>query len=113
MNGFTVSAILTRASALSDGGVSVGFHTKELPPEEKIEVMKLFNQTGWLLFSPDSIQESAIPEKKSEFETKTPSQRLRGVLYRVWEQEGKQGEFEDYYKKFMNNIIDRLKEKLD
>lgn len=113
MKGFTVSSQLVRANPMVDGGLSVGFHTKELSPNEKLDIMNLFNQTGWLLFSADPVEESDIPEKKSEFEVKTPSQRLRGVLYVLWEQLGKRGDFQDFYKVKMESFIEALKNKID
>ena len=113
MNGFTVSAVLTRAAATSDGGISVGFHTKELPADEKLSLMKLYNQTGWLLFSPDPIQETAVPEKRSEFELKSRSQTLRGVIFVYWDKSGRQGEFEDFYRSKMNGFIEHVKNKID
>ena len=44
--------------------------------------------------------------------TKTPSKRLRNVLYRFWEV-GQQGEFKDFYKTEMERIITHYKGKLD
>ena len=57
-----------------------------------------------------------------EFDTKTPAQRMRAVLYRLWEQtspkeKGEQGEmvyveFELFYKRKMNEMINHFKTKL-
>ena len=47
-------------------------------------------------------------EVKGETETKTSSQRLRGVRTSGMNI-GKQGEFEDFYKSKMNNIIEQIK----
>ena len=43
----------------------------------------------------------------------TPSQRLRNILYRLWEQEGKIGEFKEYYKVKMETLCEHFKNKLD
>lgn len=51
-------------------------------------------------------------ERKAEFETKTPSQRLRGVLYVLWEQTGKSGDFETFYRQKMEGLINLIKNKL-
>ena len=58
-----------------------------------------------------------------EFETKTPAQRMRAVMYRLWEQQSPKQtnengdleyvEFELFYKRKMNEIINHLKSKLD
>lgn len=112
MKGFVVSAEMTKASAMRDFGMSVGFHTRELDPEAKVQIMNMHNQTGWLLFSPDEIQESEVPDKPSDIETKTPSQRLRGAIFVYWQQQGSQGEFEQFYKQKMEAFIEHVKSKL-
>ena len=43
--------------------------------------------------------------------SKTPSKRLRDVLYVMWEQ-NKEGVFKDFYKTKMNVIIEHFKNKL-
>lgn len=113
MKGFTVSSQLVKANPMVDRGMSLGFHTKELTAEEKLEIMSHFQKTGWLLFSEDEIQEAEVPETRSEFETKTPSQRLRGVMFVYWEQQGSKGSFEDFYREKMEGFIDHIKSKLD
>lgn len=50
---------------------------------------------------------------ETEKGTKTPSQQLRGVLYRVWEHEGKNGDFNlDYYPRQMAKLVEHFKAKL-
>jgi len=44
---------------------------------------------------------------------KTPSARLRAVLYRVWENEGGDVEFETWYASKMETLIQHFKDKLD
>lgn len=43
---------------------------------------------------------------------KSPSQRLRAVLYIYWEQYMPTKDFEEYYKRKMENIINLVKSKL-
>ena len=44
-------------------------------------------------------------------EGKSKSQRLRGVMFRIWEQTDKSIDFNQYYDKWMENIIQTLKNK--
>lgn len=44
---------------------------------------------------------------------KSPSQRLRAVLFVLWEQRGSKGEFEEFYKESIERVIKRIKEELD
>ena len=71
-----------------------------------------------LVFAPDPFTTSQIHELdnlKVEFEDtgKPPSQRLRAVLYRLWEQtpEGYKV-FNDFYIAKMEKLIEHFKEKL-
>lgn len=51
--------------------------------------------------------------KNNKTQSRTPSQRLRAVLYRLWEIEKQPGEdFDKYYKRKMEEIINWVKRKL-
>lgn len=113
MKGFTVSSQLTKASPLADGGMSVGFHTKELTAEEKLNIMNHFQRPGWLLFSEDELTPADVPAQSSEYEGYTPSQRLRAVLFVLWKQLGGKGNFDDFYREKMEAFINLIKNKLD
>jgi hypothetical protein len=70
---------------------------------------------GWFLFSPNPIDEAAIPKEKAEasFEGKTPSQRLYNTLYVRWrELTNRSKPFDIYYQEQMTTIIERLKSDL-
>jgi len=96
-----------------DGGLSIGFHTNELDSEEKVAVMDMHNEAGWLLFQPNEIAEADVPDKQAELETKTPSQRLRAVLFVYWKQTTPEETFEVFYCRKMEAIIDSVKGRLD
>lgn len=73
---------------------------------------------GWLLFSPNKeiAEITAIPDEKADAMTgqKTQAQRLRGVIYRIWDQKNKPGgDFESYYRSYMERLIEREKANLD
>lgn len=44
---------------------------------------------------------------------KTKSKRLRNVLFILWSQEGKKGDFKDFYSHKMEEIIEHFKGKLN
>jgi hypothetical protein len=113
MNGFKVEAVLTRCASTVDGGLSLGFHTKELDPIEKVGIMEFHNKAGWMLFSPNQIEESDVPTIPAEIGSKTPSQRLRAVLYIMWQQQIKAPPFEEFYLDRMELLINQIKERLD
>lgn len=110
--GFTVEAILTKCSSMVDRGLAVGFHTRELSVEDKAKVMQFHNRTGYLLFKANEIEEQDVPKTQAEMNTKTPSQRLRAVLFVYWQQQGIKEEFDIFYQREMEKIINEWKEKL-
>lgn len=112
MKAIQTPLIITGIRARVDGSMGISASTPELGFEEKVAFMELQNLNLKAIFQP--LEEKAdLIEVKGETETKTSSQRLRGVLYVLWEQQGKQGEFETFYKSYMEKIIDWIKGKLD
>lgn len=92
--------------------------TQELAPEDEAVLVALKGKEGHFVFAvQDVIRESDIPTEKLEFKNeKSPSQRLRAVLYRLWEADlrpTKEIDFELFYRSRMERIIEQLKEKLD
>ncbi len=113
MNGYTIAAQNVGAAFTQDGCMSLRFHTKECSVEEKVKISEFVSSAGWLLFAANEIKDADIPnENAPEDEWKTPSQRLRRVLYVVWKQK-KEGEFNSFYVKKMEEIIEHFKGKLD
>lgn len=92
--------------------------TKELSLDEYVELHKLRNTVGWLAYSPSrEIEVEDIPIVPIQVDTgageKSPSQRLRGVIYKHWELNTDRKEpFRVYYERFMDNIINSIKKNL-
>lgn len=113
MNKFSVAATLEGVRALKEGGLSLSFHSQELSKEEMVSVMQFYQSFGYLLFSPEQLGEEDIPkEKLSADEEKSPSKRLRSILFILWKQQGGEGDFEAFYRKKMEAIIEQLKGRL-
>lgn len=113
-----VPAVLDSLSTLKDGTIKLVFETQELLPDKVGELFGYRNKMGYLAFKPELFQKDEIEIfeklKADEFEgSKSPSQRMRNVLYRIWEQnpDGYK-DFNLYYQFRMNQIIEKLKEKL-
>ena len=99
-----------------DRSYTLKFETRELSGESASALLGLIHNEGHLLFSPnDDLEEADIPDEKADSMTgqKTQAQRLRGVIYRLWEQNGKRGNSEDYYRSVTESLIDQLKAKLE
>ena len=110
---FTVEAELSGVSTRKDGGLGIRFTSQELGVEEKLQIMEYADKFGWLLFSPSKFTEQDIPDEQPEQEGKSQAKRLRSVLYVLWEQKSEEPDFDNYYKRQMNKIIDKIKGQLD
>ena len=99
------NAIIDRVSTLKDGSVRVSLITRELTPTQMAELFFWVNK-----------EILAIDIDESNREDKSPSQRLRAVLFRLWEQSSDQerynNEFELFYRAKLERIIEQLKDKL-
>ena len=68
-----------------------------------------------VLFAPNRMNVDSIQfpkEAPRSTEQKTPSQRLRGVLYLVWKSTNSTLSFESYYAEKIEGFIDVMKDKL-
>lgn len=115
MRTFKVPATLEGVSTLKDGGVSLRFHTQELTAEEKTLAFGYQTGFGWLLFQEkDDYQDDIdLGEIRKDTGGKSPSQRMRSVLYLLWKKSGASASFEVYYAQQMERMIDMLKDRLD
>ena len=113
---------VNKVSTLADGTLSVNIHTQELPDETMMRVFSLRKCPGMVLISSDDIskaEQEEVEKFTTDFEvgkTKTASQRLRAVLYRVWEQEGQPRGYTDFpvfYESQMERIINKYKSTLE
>ncbi len=114
-----IPAILSSFRSLKDKTFKIEFETNELTPEDLSQI-GLHNQSfGYLAFKKDKFKTEQIKlldETKADYEdkTKTPSKRLRDVLFIAWKkQDAGYKDFEDYYKHQMEIFINHIKSKLD
>lgn len=111
---FQIPAVLEGITALKDGGLSIRFHTQEASDQDKLVAMKFFQKFGWLLFSEQEHDDSQELEQIRKYTGgKTPSQRLRAVIYIEYQQSGKTDlTFEQYYAQKMEKFIGYVKQNL-
>ena len=109
---------LDRASRRKDKSVSLTFITSlEQSSEEYMEIDTLLNDSGVLYFksSGNLTKEEikALDSTEVEVEGKTKSQRLRNVMYILWQQNQGLYTFEEFYSLEMEKIIQHYKDKLE
>ena len=117
--GFRFAAGMLGWKRLADKSVRINFETNELNTADAMVIDALQGSFGWLIFVPDGerIEDIEIPaEKAVEKDMRTPSQRLRAVLYLQWQELARVSpnmDFDTYYKATMENIINSQKKLLD
>lgn len=115
---FQVPGMLTKVTSMSNSSLRLQFDTQEnIRGDEMSLLFSYLNQIGWMTINVSQIEAEDIvnlPELKKTDQQKSPSQRLRGVLYRKWENnsEGYQ-EFESYYLMMMEKLINHFKEQIN
>lgn len=113
------TAIISKVSTMADGGMRVQVDTNEVTPEVAAALMGLHKQFGMFIFAPEGKkveeQDLVIPEEQKEFPNqKSLSERLRNVLFVLHEKRGGNKEkFEDFRRKYMEKIIEQVKQKID
>lgn len=108
-------ATFDRFSSRADGSFGLGFTSQEASLDELAMLSGHVRKFGWLLFSENEIQDSEVPTEKADDDSKTPSQRLRGVQFLYWKKEiestGK--DFEGWRRGVFEKWIEYYKDKLD
>lgn len=112
MKAIHLKTIITSIRSRADRSLGLSVTTPELTVEEVAEFMRLQGMECDTLFNPLTNEEPPV-EIKSEVQQKTQGQRLRSVLFILWDQRGRKGTFEDFYRDRMEEMINVIKEKLD
>jgi len=113
-----IPAILTTYKSLKDRSLVLTFESGEPTPDQIVNIALSVQYAGFLAFNKDAFkteQLQIIEETKADYEdkTKTPSKRLRDVLFVAWKQNDEgYSIYEDYYRFKMNLFIDHVKSKL-
>jgi len=113
----SVPAEIKKAETMSDRGLKLVIYTQELNSADSAALFKLKGNSGFFLFKSTKISESdvaTIPNEIKEFKTdRTPSERLRAVIYRVWEQTAQKESFQQFYGRHIDQICEQYKEQLN
>lgn len=108
--------VFHRLGTLVDGSVRITLDTRELESASMTELFDLRGKEGWAVFKPSKIKEEELnlPDLPSYPKgKKSPSKRLRNVLWVAWNQNGSPGDFEEFYEIWIERLIDSVKEKLN
>lgn len=117
MKGIILSCEIENIATRRDGSIKVILGTPELSAGNAAELLGLRNKIAAVYISPkDSISQGEIEQADSldpGIPGKSPSQRMRNVLFLLFKQ-GNEGhkEFDSYYRAKMELFIESLKGKI-
>lgn len=112
---FQIAGQIDNVNAKKDRTLSIKFGTQELSAEYSSYLLSLMGSVVWLGISETVIETlnvpDVVPDMKGE---KSPSQRLKAIIYKIWELKTDQKEtFPRYYESYMFKLCESLKTKLD
>ena len=116
MNAIQTPVILTGATTRADGSLGLRFATPEIDAASKTAFFELLNKNLRMLIQPVDEAPTGLKDIKSEFSTKSPSQRMRAVLFCLWKYRTERHlceiSFDAFYLAEANRIIDSIKDQL-
>jgi hypothetical protein len=91
----------------------ITFEVSELTNPDVARIALHGEQYGWLFFNEDRESEENVSlPKLPRSGRKTQAERMRAVLYLLWEQSDRKLNSDDYYSQEMDRMIEELKAKL-
>lgn len=95
-----------------DGSVTIKFATPELRPSEAGALLLLHGKNCCVSIVPEDVPPSEVVRVDTERHQKTPSQRLRAVLFVLWQQQRRSESFDEFYAHQMEPLIEAVKAQL-
>ena len=112
MKGVSLSAIIGRVSSRVDGSIGFSVTTPELSEEEAALFLKLHGKNVSMTIVPTDYPVENTYKIDKEAKEKTPSERLRDIIFVYYKETNAEGDFETFYRKHMEAHIETYKEKL-
>lgn len=116
MNGLLLSTYIENITTRKDKSVKITLGTQEISQGKAGELFALLNNLAVTYISPKEISQKEIDQVDKidpEFGGKTQSQRIRNVLFKLWEQNNEGfKEFDQYYRSKTELYIEHLKTKI-
>lgn len=117
MIGLLIPTLVENISTRKDRSVKIVLGTQELSPAKAGELFDLMNKVAITYICPKGVDQSEIDQvdkMESGFDGKTQSQRIRNVLFKLFQQDNEGFKtFDDYYRNKTEKYIEHLKSKID
>lgn len=105
-------------STMKDRGMKITIYAPELSHDKAAELLSMTNKEGIAAFSLSEISSDLLKEVDASVNDfgpsgKTPSERLRNVLYALWTHNKGVESFEMFYKRKMEDFITTIKAQIN
>lgn len=109
------SALIDGVVAKKDRTLTLKIGTQEMTADDASYIFSLMGNQVYIALAETGIESMDVPEIVPELKgEKTPSQRLKSVIYVAWnEKTDKKIPFPRYYEDYMSKLIEQLKDKLN
>jgi len=109
------SAQIDNIMAKKDRTLSLKLGTQELGSEDSSYLLSLMGKQLWIGLAETEIESLEVPDVVPEMKgEKSPSQRLKAIIYKIWElKSGQKQPFPSYYEDYMFKLCESLKGKLE
>lgn len=108
------NGVITGLTSRADRSLRLSVSTPELSATERAMFMEYQNINSDITVVPiDDVADEEIMAVDKPHDSKSPSQRLRAVLYVLWKQKGKKGDFARFYEVSMEAAINKVKDQLE
>lgn len=103
----TLPVQLNPISRRKDKSVKLSLETRELNHGEILTLMSLEGQEMWMCLAPNA-EQLEIPKERAEVDEKSPSERLRNVLFVYYKQETEAGRYVGLFDTFKREKYEKL-----
>lgn len=108
--------LVTGLSTKVDKSIKVTLETQEMSSQDSAILFDLRGMPAWAVIAPSEIKEEDVKISSERADPaigqKTPSQRLRAVIFRFWQQTGGTIDFESFYRIQIEGLINKFKDRL-
>lgn len=110
MKSISTPAIIEGLRARKDRSLGLSITTPELNPQEKALFFELQGINVDIIITPkDEPNPEDYKVEAGDLDTKSPSQRMRSVLFILYKQDSEGLDFPEYYRRHMEKLIEYLK----
>jgi hypothetical protein len=116
MNGIILPVVIENIATRRDRSVKIVLGTQELSSGKAGEIFTLLNNLAVVYISPKEVDQKEIDQVDKldpDMGSKTQSQRIRNVLYKLFEQDHEgHKDYDSYYRAKTELYIEHLKAKI-